>query len=647
LDNGEQEIQKERNANAGHVKPEYQNRCYNLFRMTPIPFDLPLRPAEAGRLAELIFEHAEGKRLTEEVRSRLEGRASQCKFESLTPYMGSLEPDPVHPSSYYVAVDAASPLLLHIALSSAPTGSLYPKALLIGRMRTGRGREIVINAVPFAATDRDNVRIYAEKVDRAFLPRPQGPQAAIATGNRHPEISLPAAFEAFRGILKSRSLNLASTVQLSATREMTTEDALAARDGENPGEAGHTRVSIRHLYHAGLWSAIRAGWREGYTAEADHIIVTGHTRDEVARSLEAAKEAIRHAAGYTKFTTDTSRLFALEADTRHPRSWSEEVVEEKFETTFNDKDRRWILGEFDNTFNIGDSIYRFERGEVVRLAVKFGESLKLNETLYDFIRQTKAGNTVRAFDFEPSIDEAETLTTPKEMIFYMHWLKLRGRPAQLVPPNLGFKKRQAYPETCAALVAYAQHKMWPDLAGVEDPLEDLAGRVKELAAIARHFQGTLSIHSGSGKQPAVLELIGKSTLGRVNYKISGELQLQLFDVLAEQPPGSPWRALYDRMVERANAFAAQNAFGAESALAAEYRASRGASLGDPAAGRTGGNLFLMFWLGNVVGSRDVHSPDGDRRFFKEKLDELPAALVREVRSRNVAYITWLADNLLG
>jgi hypothetical protein len=254
---------------------------------------------------------------------------------------------------------------------------------------------------------------------------------------------------------------------------------------------------------------------------------------------------------------------------------------------------------------------------------------------------------VRAFDFEPSIDEAETLTTPKEMIFYMQWLKLRGRPAQLVPPNLGFKKRQAYPETGAELGAYAQHKMWPDLAGVEDPLGELSDRVKELAAVARHFQGTLSIHSGSGKQPAVLELIGKATLGRVNYKISGELQLQLFDVLAEQPAGSPWRALYDRMVERANAFAARHAFGGESALADEYKSSRGACLGDPANGRVDGNLFLVFWLGNVVGSRDVHAPDGDHRFFKEKLDELPSSLVGEVRSRNSAYINWLANNLLG
>jgi hypothetical protein len=191
--------------------------------------------------------------------------------------------------------------------------------------------------------------------------------------------------------------------------------------------------------------------------------------------------------------------------------------------------------------------------------------------------------------------------------------------------------------------------MWPELeprvaaefAG--KPLDELSHRVRELAEVARHFDGTLSIHSGSGKQAEVLESIGRSTAGRVNYKISGELQLQLFDVLSEQPESSPWRALYERMVERCNAFAAQGAFGAESELAAKYREmGRGSYLGDASRGRVDGNLFLVFWLGNIVGSRD-----NDGRFFKEKLDELPRELVSEVQRRNARYIVWLAEHLLA
>jgi hypothetical protein len=288
---------------------------------------------------------------------------------------------------------------------------------------------------------------------------------AVAVGNRHPEVSLPAAFEAFRQIQAKTGVNMASTVQLSATREMTTDEVIAARDGENPTAAGHTRISIRHLYHAGLWAAIRSGWRDGYNAEADHFIVTGSNASGIATSVEAAKEAIRHAAGYTKFTTDTSRLFILEADTRHPNAWSDSQVAEKYDSIFSADERAWIGREFVKRVAVENATYDFTRAEVTRLAVKFGESLKLNEELFDFIRQEKGG---APFDFEPSIDEAETLTTPRELFFYMHWLKQRGRPAQLVPPNLGFKKRQAYPsamESSAAtgvgLTDYVNHKMWP------------------------------------------------------------------------------------------------------------------------------------------------------------------------------------------
>jgi hypothetical protein len=577
-----------------------------------------VNPQHAAELAALLIGRIGERPLDDTLRAELRALTPP---EGLQPCFGSLERDPRDPSAFYLAVDAPEPVLLRF------------------------GREGIRESIPFGSTDREAVARFARDVNPAFLPRPQGDLPAIATGNRHPEISLPAAFGAFRAIFEKSGRNLASTVQLSATREMTTEDAIAVRDGETPTAAGHTRVSIRHLYHAGLWAAIRAGWREGYTAEADHFIISGNTADQIARSVEAAKEAIRHAAGYTKFTTDTSRLFVLEADPRHLSPWTEQQVQEKFEAIFSSSERDWILGEFSRPVQIEGRDSSISPAEVVRLAVKFGESLKLNEDLYDSIRQARGG---QPFDFEPSLDEAETLTTPQELYFYMNWLKLRGRPAQLVPPNLGFKKRQAYPDTVEALAVYSKHKMWPELRShvVEQfggqPLPELEARIRDLAAIARHFDGTLSIHSGSGKQPAVLHAIGNATRGRVNYKISGELQLQLFDVLSEQSEASPWRKLYLRMVDRANEFAGRGAFGEESELARKYPQPY---LGDAGHGRVDGNLFLVFWLGNIVGSRDLKSPEGDQRFFKEKLDELPADLLAEVRRRNTRYVSWLADNL--
>jgi hypothetical protein len=491
----------------------------------------------------------------------------------------------------------------------------------------------------FGPADHENVRKFATEIDRAFLPRPQLDQPAIAAGNRHPEISLPAVFDAFESILQTTGRNLASTVQLSATREMATDEEIAARDGSDPTAPGHTRVSIRHLYHAGLWAAIRAGYRHGYNAEADHFIVSGADDRAIARSVDWVKEAIRQAAGYTKFTTDTSRVFDLRADTRHPRPYSDAEIDHLFARRLTAEERAWVQDAFAKPFLCDDRQYRFTPAAIRRLAVKFGPSLKLNEELFDAISRAKNGEP---FDFEPSLDEAETLTTPLELIFYMHWLRERGRAAQLVPPNLGFKKRQAYPETKDELERYTSHKMWPELSSVANPLADLQSRVAALASVARFFNGTLSIHSGSGKQPAVLASIGEATRGRLNYKISGELQLQLFDVLSEQPKGSPERALFESMVAACEKFAARNAFGEESALAARYHSTHGASLGDASRGRVDGNLFLVFWLGNMVGCRDE-----DGVFFKDKLDHLPPAIVEETRRRNAAYVRWLATNLFG
>ncbi|MCC6590936.1 MAG: hypothetical protein IT168_29875 [Bryobacterales bacterium] len=626
-----------------------------------IPFELPLKASESAALAEILFQQLEGRPINDEQRNRLAARAAALKLDSIRPYFGSLQQDPVHSSTYYLAAETVSrsgdesALLLRFAPASAPSSALFPNAMLIGRMRPGGGREVVVNAIPFSSTDADAIRTFVQQVDPAFLPRPQGTQPAVAVGNRHPEISLPAAFDAFSRLLKSTGVNYASTVQLSATREMTTPEAIAARDGENPTAQGHTRVSIPHLYATGLWAAIRAGWREGYSAEADHFIVTGDTPDAVRASVDMVKQAIHLAAGYTKFTTDTSRLFDLRADTRHPNPYSATEIEDRFTKLFNPGDQAWLIDEFSRPFAIGDHTYQFSTAEIHRLAVKFGASLILNEELYDFIRRERASSGLgRTFDFEPSIDEAETLTTPAEMIFYMQWLRSRGRPAQLVPPNLGFKKRQAYPETFQALEKYVHHKMWPELLPAVsgefngNPLAELTGRVRRLADIARHYNGTLSIHSGSGKQAAVLNRIGEATNGRWNYKISGELQLQLFDVLSEQPETSPHRRLYNRMVDRCNQFATANrAFGDESDLAAPYAATHGAYLGNAQKGRVDGNLFLVFWLGNMVGSRDIHAPDGDTRFFADKIKELPKEIIEETRRRNSDYIVWLATELRG
>jgi hypothetical protein len=144
--------------------------------MTPVPIELPVKTSDAALLAELIFEHAEGRKINDGIRSRIGARLASLKL-AITVQPGSLQRDPVHPSTYYVVADA---LLLRVALAQSPSSGLFPNSLLIGRLRTASGLEAVVNAIPFGVGDRDQIRRYAENVDREFLPRVLGAVPAVA-----------------------------------------------------------------------------------------------------------------------------------------------------------------------------------------------------------------------------------------------------------------------------------------------------------------------------------------------------------------------------------------------------------------------------------------------------------------------------------
>jgi len=225
--------------------------------MTPVPLNLPLRPPEAAELASLIFDLAERKPLTDEIRNRVAARAVPLHLQSIAPYFGSLDRDPVHHSTYYMAVDVADspPLLLHMALAAAPTSSIFHKPLLIGRMRRATGPEIVINAVPFGPVDTANIEKFAASIDHAFLPRPHGFHTALVAD------ASGEVFEAFRAVWKRARKNVAC---------------------------------VSGPYHAAVWCAIRSGWREGYSAATEFRVT-----DEA--SFQAAREAIRACPHYSRF----------------------------------------------------------------------------------------------------------------------------------------------------------------------------------------------------------------------------------------------------------------------------------------------------------------------------------------------------------
>ncbi len=195
--------------------------------MMPDTLSVPVRAHEASLLADLIFQFAEGRTVDDALRRMLASRATQVPFESLRVYWGSLAADPVAKSTYFVAVDGRSPVLLHIALSSAPGSGLFPHSTLVGRMRTPRGVEVVVNAIPFASTDTERILTYATGLDRGVLPGPQGVDSLFIAASSDAD----TAFNEYRAVQRKYGLSVAAWTGL-------------------PEE--------------GLWGAIRYGWREGF-----------------------------------------------------------------------------------------------------------------------------------------------------------------------------------------------------------------------------------------------------------------------------------------------------------------------------------------------------------------------------------------------
>ena len=437
-----------------------------------VPLELPMRANEAAALADLILQMGERQPLTPEIRNRLLSRVPSLGLESLKPYMGSLVKDPTHSSTYYLAVDAVSmagvakPYLLHMALSSAPASAHFIKPILVGRMRPGGGREIVVNAIPFGPENIQTVRLFAEQVDRGFLPRPQGILSSISIVVEDATVDLPAAFEAYEMAHQELRMNLAAPIRVDAPEQF---------------EAS---------YAAGLWGAIRCGWREGYTIEAA-LEVTGN--DEA--SMEKVKQSIRLAAIYTKFSLDVTSLV-------------NDGSEGQFEILFDAVERSWILEEFAREFPVGAGVgvVRFTQEEIQVSAVRFAKLLSTTEKLYDEIRREKARSaTGRTFDFELKLGSGNVSVSPRDMVFILHWLKSQRRAVQFISPH-------ASEGTYLASVA-------------------------EFAAVARHFQATLTVTPGDDQEPEFVEQVARACGGRVNWRLTKSHDAAYLEALASRLRG--------------------------------------------------------------------------------------------------------------
>ena len=235
-------------------------------------------------------------------------------------------------------------------------------------------------------------------------------------------------------------------------------------------------------------AAEAAGWDAPWGADADHL----KTLEDVPPFVEA---------DYTFFTVDPGEYVDNAADTDPPNVLQQKVAGvswEELSALYLNQDDHAAWGQF-------------EEESLRRAIVKYGKAIEHAAAMFHRLSQMKGD-----FDFEVSVDETDSPTTPLEHFFIVSELKRAGvQFTSLAPRFIGrFEKGVDY---------------------IGD-LNALDAELKKHAAVTAHF-GTykLSLHSGSDKF-SVYPLIVKHWGERIHVKTAGTSYLEALRVLAKHEP---------------------------------------------------------------------------------------------------------------
>ena len=270
-----------------------------------------------------------------------------------------------------------------------------------------------------------------------------------------------------------------------------------------------TNRSFEEVLDCASWGVFRAGFRRGFGADGDHL----KTAEEVAYAI---------GCGYTMITLDCSEHIRNDVG-----ALSDEAVLAQYKP-----DSMLEARYLNQRFHVNGTEIFFDKMDFYRMSLIYNEAIDFAVSIY---QQFFTGKE-HALDFEISIDETATPTTPAQHFYVASELIRRGvRPATIAPRFIGeFQKGIDY---------------------IGD-LEQFEQEFRVHAAIADFFGYKLSIHSGSDKF-SVFKIIGKYTHGRFHLKTAGTNWLEAMKVIAEHEP-----ALYREIHQYAldEAFAKASAY---------------------------------------------------------------------------------------
>ena len=246
-----------------------------------------------------------------------------------------------------------------------------------------------------------------------------------------------------------------------------------------------TGRTYENVLDCASFAVFKNGFKKPFGADGDHLKTPADI--EYALSL-----------GFTMITLDCSEHICNSAAKLSEKELSEASIPEDI-TSF-------YLGK---SFDVGEGLtLSFDKNTLAQTYLIYTKAIDFACEMYNKYITEKV-------DFELSIDETETPTTPLQHFFVSSELKRRGvKPVTVAPRFCGeFQKGIDY------------------IGNIEQFEEEM----KLHCIISRHFGYKISVHSGSDKF-SVFPIIGKYTLGNFHVKTAGTNWLEAMRVISATEP---------------------------------------------------------------------------------------------------------------
>ena len=280
-------------------------------------------------------------------------------------------------------------------------------------------------------------------------------------------------------------LGIASPGHIRALRRY---DALPVLAQQSIRELNLTNRTYDDVIDSAAFAVFREGWNRGFGADGDHL----KTPDEVKYALSC---------GCTMITLDCGERI---------RDGAADMTDAQVSAAYSPRSD-WEGKYLNMRVPLGRDIsLEFDGASFARTALIYGDAIEFACEIYDSLIKGAAG-----LDFEISIDETTTPTTPAQHYFVAKELLDRGVLFTSIAPSF-----------CG------EFQKGIDYVG---DIDQFRREFSAHAAIAKQFGYKISVHSGSDKF-AVFPIVGELTEGRFHVKTAGTSWLEAMRLVAMKDP---------------------------------------------------------------------------------------------------------------